>query len=120
MAMICMALILGPANTWAASDAQIEALQKEVADLRARVERLEGDVATGVAVNPAHKVQPVDGGWHSDHNWALLSGGMEKSRVEEILGAAEDTRKIGKFDLWQYGQGVVKFYMGRVSSWRKP
>lgn len=122
-AVLCagfLAIALSPVSGFAASDADIEALRKEIADLRARVERLEGDVASGVAVNPARKVEPMAGGWKNDHNWQLVAKGMTKSQVEEILGAAEDSRRIGKFEIWEYGKGKVTLYMGRVKSWEQP
>lgn len=122
MASIALPLVIGlfPACALAASDAEIEVLRQEIMDLRARVEKLEGDVSTGVAVNPAKVVQPVDGGWRVPGNWDLLVKGMDQRRVTEILGEAEDTRAIHKFDIWEYGAGQAKFYLGRLKSWRKP
>jgi len=120
IALVCMAVALVPSGTLAADDATIEALRKEIAELRLRVQRLENEVSSGVAVNPARVVQPVEGGWHAAQNWDLLVKGMERQRVTEILGEAEDTRKINKFDIWQYGTGQAKFYLGRLTSWRKP
>jgi len=120
LAVLCLGAALAPACTLAADDADITALRQEVAELRARVARLEADVASGVAVNPARQAQPVKGGWQAAQNWGLLSKGMDKSRVEEILGEAQHTRSISKFDIWRYGKGEVRFYLGRVSSWHKP
>ena len=120
IAVLCVATAMAPVSALAADDAVIETLRKEIADLRLRVQRLETEVSSGVAVNPARVAPPVDGGWHAEHNWDLLVKGMERSRVAEILGEAENTRRISKFDIWQYGAGQVKFYLGRVSSWQKP
>lgn len=115
-----LATVLAPAGALAADDAAIEALRKEIADLRERVQKLEGEISEGVAVNPAKVVQPVEGGWRAEQNWSLLMKGMDRYQVAEILGEAEDTRRISKFDIWEYGKGQVKFYLGRLKSWQKP
>lgn len=111
---------LAPVSGFAADEAAIEALRKEIADLRARVERLEGDVASGVPVNPARVIQPAEGGWRTAGNWDLLAKGMGDDRVVEILGEAERVRAVGKYEFWHYGSGVVRFYLGRLKSWDRP
>lgn len=118
--LCCVAALLTPVHAGGASDADIEALRQEVSALRARVQRLEGEIASGVAVNPARKVQPVAGGWRASQNWKLLAKGMQESRVVEILGEPDDTRRIGKFEVWTFGTGQAKFYLGRLKSWRQP
>jgi len=118
---LCGATIaLAPAAASAADDAAINALRQEIADLRARVERLETDIKSGVAINPARVIQPVEGGWRAPRNWDLLTAGMSPDGVTEILGEAERVRVVSKFEFWQYGKGQVKFYLGRLKSWDKP
>ena len=102
------------------TEAQIEALRQQVMELQSRVERLEGQYDQGVPVNPALKVQPVPGGWHKTANWKLLANGMTADRVVEILGAADNERSVSKFELWDYGDGKVRFYLGRLKSWDIP
>lgn len=115
-------IVTGPgvAGAQVSTDAQLKALQQEIAELRSRVQRLEQELSAGVAVNPARVVQPVAGGWHATHNWDLMEKGLSQQRVVEILGEAESSRRINKFEIWQYGEGTVKFYLGRVKSWERP
>lgn len=115
----CVAAALSPVGALA-SDADIQALRQEVAELRARVEKLEGQLAEGVPVNLGRKVQPVAGGWHKTHNWNLLTKGMERNELIRTLGEPESVRKVGKFEYCYYGAGKVVLYLGRVSSWEKP
>ena len=119
--MLCAVTIaLSPTAGSAADEAALNALRQEIADLRARVERLEGELAAGVPVNPARVVQPVEGGWHAPQNWALLTEGMMPDRVIEVLGEADRVRVINKYEYWHYGDGVVRFYLGRLRSWDAP
>lgn len=119
--VLCTAAVaLAPAGSSAADEAALNALRGEIADLRARVERLEGELASGVAVNPARVVQPVEGGWNAPSNWELLTRGMEPDRVTEILGEAERVRVVHKHEFWYYGNGVARFYLGRLKSWDRP
>lgn len=104
----------------AAEGGDIEALRAEIADLRARVEHLEKEVSTGVAINPARVVKPLPGGWNNDKNWKLLARGMQRERVQEILGEPDRTRNVSKFEYWEYGQGKATFYLGRLKSWDRP
>lgn len=120
LSMICMVAGAAPASILAADDAAIEALRQEIEDLRQRVQRLEGKFASAEAAKPAHVAKPVEGGWRVERNWNLLVAGMERSGVVEILGEPENTRRVGKFDFWEYGKGEVKLYLGRLKSWRKP
>jgi hypothetical protein len=45
---------------------------------------------------------------------------MEPYRVEEILGEAEAERRVKKFEYWSYGNGILRFYLGRLKSWEVP
>jgi hypothetical protein len=104
----------------AADGSDIQALRAEIADLRARVEHLEKEISSGVAVNPARVVKPLPGGWKNEKNWKLLAKGMERERVEEILGEPDGARNVSKFEYWDYGQGKATFYLGRLKSWDRP
>jgi hypothetical protein len=117
-----LAIVLWSATfTAAAADSgDIEALRAEIADLRARVEHLEKEVRTGVAINPARAVKPLPGGWNNEKNWKLLARDMQHERVQEILGEPDRTRNVSKFEYWYYGQGKVTFYQGRLKSWDRP
>jgi hypothetical protein len=105
----------------AAADPEIEALRQQVLELQQRVEKLEAGLATTDAAVVA--VQPpkvVPGGWRKQANWRVLDKGMEEHRVEEILGAPESTRRANKFEYWSYGNGLLRFYFGRLKSWEIP
>ena len=114
-----LSILLAPAAI-ASESTELQALQAEVAELRARVERLERDLTDGIAINPARKVQPQPGGWNNPKNWKLLAKGMEGERVEEILGAPQRTKTIKKHVLWYYGDGKITFYLRRLKSFEKP
>lgn len=119
-ALCAMTVLLTPAGSAVADEAAIDALRQELAELRERVNRLEAEIATGVAANPAKVVQPVEGGWRAPSNWDLLTPGMEPYRVTEMLGEADRVRVVKKYEFWHYGDGVVRFYLGRVKSWDRP
>jgi len=114
-----LSIFLAPASV-ASESMELQTLQAEVAELRARVERLERDLNEGIAINPARKVQAQPGGWNNPKNWKLLAKGMEGERVEEILGAPQTTKTIKKHVLWYYGDGKVTFYLRRLKSFEKP
>jgi len=108
-----------PAHS-APSDADMQALRAELAALRARVEILEKDMASGVAINPARKVAPLPGGATNSKNWKLLAKGMEPDRVTEILGEPERRKSIRKHENWYYPNGKVTFYLRRLKSFDTP
>jgi hypothetical protein len=101
-------------------DQDVEALRLEVRELRERVERLEGRMSEGLPVNRAKKVEPVAGGWRVASNWQLLFDGMEERDLLDILGDPQRRKTVKKFQFWIYGDGEVRLYMRRVSSWRLP
>ncbi|MCB1772968.1 MAG: hypothetical protein KDI88_05090 [Gammaproteobacteria bacterium] len=105
----------------AAADPEIEALKQQLLDLQQRVEKLEAGLATtDAAVEAVKPPEVVPGGWRKQANWRVLDKGMETHRVEEILGAADSTRRVGKFEYWEYGNGLLRFYLGRLKSWEIP
>ncbi len=116
---LALSVFLTPASV-ASESAELQALRAEIADLRARVERLEKDLNDGIAINPARKVKPQPGGWKNAKNWKLLAKGMDGDRVEEILGAPQRKKTISKHVLWYYGDGKVTFYLRRLKSFDKP
>lgn len=118
--ILAILLSLAPLTASAAADPGIEALRAEIDALRARVEKLEKEIDTGVAINPAKVVQPLPGGWHNEKNWKLLAYGMDRDRVETLLGEPDAARNVSKFEYWEYGEGRATFYLGRLKSWSKP
>jgi len=140
---LVLVMSLFGASQATAADPEIEALKRQLLDLQQRVERLEsGQVSTETAVDQDLQqrveklesdlastdaavvaVQPpkvVPGGWRKQANWRVLDKGMEKHRVEEILGPREGSRRVGKFEYWSYGNGLLRFYFGRLKSWEIP
>ncbi|MGB5200898.1 MAG: hypothetical protein WBN68_05870 [Sedimenticolaceae bacterium] len=110
-----------------ASDRQlIESLQQEVRELRERVERLEAEKqqpATAplpLVAQPLPPAEPVPGGWHTASNWGLLKKGQTDEEVAEILGEPDNRRTVRKFELWEYGDGIARFYLRRLKSWEMP
>lgn len=117
--LLSSALAAGlPATTQAAGTAEIDALKSELAALRQRVEKLEQELSLGVPVNPAREVEAKPGGAKTPDNWQLLAKGMEKYRVTEILGEPAETKTISKFEIWEYPQGRVRFYLGRLKRYQ--
>jgi hypothetical protein len=112
--------VLLVAPSVAGEAAELQALRAEIADLRERVESLEKDLRDGVAINPARQVNPRPGGWKNPKNWRLLAKGMMGERVEEILGAPQDTKTIKNHEIWYYGDGKVTFYLRRLKSFDEP
>jgi hypothetical protein len=103
-----------------AQQQEIESLRQQLHELQARVERLEGNMAAGVPVNPALKVQPVPGGWRKAVNWSLLSKDLTDYEVLEILGEPMNRKTVKKFEFWEYGDGKASLYMRRLKSWELP
>ena len=97
-----------------------EALQQQIRELQARVDRLEATIQQGVPVNPAQTVQPVPGGWKKEANWHLLTKGMATHEVTEILGEPQRRRSVNKFEFWEYGDGLARLYLRRLKSWEIP
>lgn len=113
--------VLSAAGHVAADDVRrIEALQLQIGDLRARVERLETQLQAGVPVHPARKVQPVPGGWRKAANWGLLVKGLSDYEVVKILGEPEGRKTVNKYEFWHYGDGKARFYLRRLKSWELP
>ncbi len=110
-----------------ASDRQlIESLQQEVRELRERVERLEAErqqpatAAPPPVAQPVPPAEPVPGGWRTASNWGLLKKGQTDEEVAGILGEPDNRRPVRKFELWEYGDGIVRFYLRRLKSWEIP
>lgn len=103
----------------ASDSARLDALEARVQELEERLARFE---AIGEARLAGKDVppEPVEGGWRKAYNWGLLERGMEDYDVEAVLGEPDRTKRISKFDHWLYGDGRLRFYLGRLKSWELP
>ena len=121
LALVPLLLVALPATPSAqAENQEIEALQDQIRELRLRVDRLEGKMHEGMPVNLARQVEPVPGGWRAPSNWKLLEKGMEEARIIAILGEPQRSKAIRKFEYLTYGDGEIRLYLGRLSSWDAP
>ena len=109
------------------SDRQlIESLQQEVRALRERVERLEAErqqpapAAPPPVVQPVPPAEPVPGGWRTASNLGLLEKGQTDEEVAGILGEPDNRRTVKKFEFWEYGDGIARFYLRRLKSCEIP
>lgn len=112
--------LLAIADCRAADASRMEALQQQVEELRGRVQRLEAQMQAGVPAHPVRKVRPVSGGWREAANWGLLAKGLSDYEVEEILGEPQGRKTVNKYEFWHYGDGIARFYLGRLKSWESP
>lgn len=119
---IALSLLLVPVTSSADDPAQsrIEQLERELATLEARVQKLEARWEKGVPMNRALKIEPEPGGWRNAENWALLGRGMPYDEVLRILGEPDNTKTIKKFEHWYYGDGKARLYLNRLKSWEVP
>ena len=109
-----------PAADAAPEGPTTEELQQQIRELQTRVDRLEATIQQGVPVNPAQTVQPIPGGWKKEANWNLLTKGMTTHEVTEILAEPQRRRSVNKFEFWEYGDGLARFYLRRLKSWEIP
>lgn len=96
--------------------ADIQVLQQQVKDLQARVSLLEKKMFRQQVGGEGAELTPKPGGWKVGYNWQLMRSGLDRHQVRERLGEPENSHAVGKFTIWEYGDGQVKFYLGRVSS----
>lgn len=118
----CVAALLCVPVVAAADDsAAIEDLRQQLRSLQQRVEQLEAGMQTQqAAVEAVQPLRPVAGGWRQAQNWRLLEKGQEGHVVEGFLGEPDNTRRVAKFEYWEYGDGLLRFYLGRLKSWELP
>lgn len=122
LAVIVLLAMLMPATALAddAAQSRIEQLERKVATLEARLQKLEQRWDKGVPMNRALKIEPEPGGWRNLENWKLLGQGMPYDEVLRILGEPDNTKTIKKFEHWEYGDGKTRLYLNRLKSWEVP
>lgn len=121
---ILLVLALSTAGAVAGREAELEAriemLEHKLLELDRRVQALEA--STGVVVPGSGEPSPgtSPGEWKDPGNWSNLEGRMTQDEVAELLGRPVETKIVGKFEYWYYGEHKVVFYLGRVDSWLGP
>jgi hypothetical protein len=97
--------------------ARLDALEKEIQELRLRVLKLEP--SSGVTVEPKKTIANPDG-WKYQENWRQLSKGLPPENVKKILGEPMQVNG-GTITFWVYpNRGGVTFYEGKLDSWKEP
>ena len=123
--LLCaMLLQLAPGATRAGEEdlaACARALEKEVAELAAEVQRLERQLAARRgATPPAARGE----GWRELRNWRSLRKGMSRFEVMQLLGEPGKVSDYYAFERWEYPDalgGRVNFDSGgSVVGWRPP
>ena len=105
-----------PGMAQASSDPDLvrrtEQLERQVADLQRRIERLDGLVSGAPAGS--------GGAPTSLANWRRLREGMGYSEVRQLLGEPVHISG-GGLAIWRYGGNAsVTFLSGRVQNWAEP
>ncbi len=81
---------------------KINELEKKITQLEQRVAKLE-EMILQLQKNPAKPVAPSPNKWKDKANWRLLKKGMNKSEVEQILGAPPKVvPNVHYGDIWYY------------------
>ena len=102
------------------NEARIEKLEAVVSSLEKRISALEGASVQNPTDSDNTKTAS---GWKSKSNWRLLSKGMTKSQVRNILGEPEKIDAGGPIENWYWidpsGPGVT-FYDEKLYGWKEP
>lgn len=126
--LLCaMLLQLAPSTTRAGEEkleARVRALEKEVAELAAEVQRLERQLAAQRARPGATPPEARREGWRELRNWRSLRKGMSRFEVMQLLGEPGKVSRYYAFERWEYPDalgGRVNFdSSGSVVGWRPP
>ena len=126
--LLCtMLLQLVPGTTRAGEEdlsARVRALEQEVADLAAEVQRLERQLAAQRARRGATPAASRGEGWRELRNWRSLRKGMSRFEVMQLLGEPGKVSDYYSFERWEYPDalgGRVNFDAGgSVAGWRPP
>ena len=123
--LLCAMLFqLVPGTTQAGEEdlaARVRALEKQVAELEAELQRLERQLAARPgATTPAARGE----GWRELRNWRSLRKGMSRFDVMQLLGEPGKVSDYYSFERWEYPDalgGRVNFdWSGSVVGWRPP
>jgi hypothetical protein len=123
--LLCaMLLQLTPGTTRAGEEdlsARLRALEKQVSELKAEVQRLERQLAAGRGATPLTIGRE---GWRELRNWRSLRKGMSRFEVMRLLGEPGKVSDYYSSERWEYPDalgGRVNFdSSGSVVGWRPP
>jgi hypothetical protein len=126
--LLCaMLLQLAPGATRAGEEelaARVRALENEVVELAAEVQRLERQLAAQRARRGATPTAARAEGWRELRNWRSLRKGMSRFEVMQLLGEPGKVSDYYSFERWEYPDalgGRVNFdSSGSVVGWRPP
>ena len=126
--LLCaMLLQLAPGTARAGEEelaARIGALEKEIVELAAEVQRLERKLAAQRARRGATPPAARTEGWRELRNWRSLHKGMSRFEVMQLLGEPGKVSDYYAFERWEYPDalgGRVNFDSGgSVVGWRPP
>jgi len=104
--------------------ARVRALEKEIVELAAELQRLERQLAAQRARRGATPPAARAEGWRELRNWRSLRKGMSRFEVMQLLGEPGKVSDYYSFERWEYPDalgGRVNFDSGgSVAGWRPP
>jgi hypothetical protein len=138
-AAACVSL-LGAICASSAADPEIDALRKQMEELKTRIDTLERERSTRFKEPPpadttipgdtkteeAAAAPAMDPGVQLASSWARIERGMDRTQVEALIGSPRETLNIEGRVVWyyvypRYGRGSVFFTGGqKVSSVQTP
>jgi hypothetical protein len=123
---IVMTLQAIPARAQATRDSiliRLEALERMMSALDARVRQLEGQVQTS-QVSGGAPIQVAPGAWRDRQNWRRLKAGMTMDEVRALLGEPEKVEAGALVHwYWQYPGGPEVYFNSitqRLMGWTEP
>ena len=126
--LLCATLLqLAPGTTQAGEEdvaARVRALEKQVVELAAEVQRLERRLAAQRARRGETPPAARADGWRELRSWRSLRKGMSRFEVMQLLGEPGKVSDYYAFERWEYPDalgGRVNFdSSGSVAGWRPP
>jgi len=138
-AAACLSLFLGVGSASRAADPEIDALRKQMEELKTRIDTFERERSTRPTEQPPARTTisgdtkkelpaapAMDPGVQLASSWTRIERGMDRAQVEALIGLPRETLNIDGHVVWyyvypRYGRGSVFFTGGQeVSSIQTP